>query len=78
MLKPQDGCPTGFEEGSMTQYVAGGKVSGHFNFDIKYDNDHFDFKFCTKTKKSQSSKAAWEPGQYCIFSYNGVCPKGMY
>ncbi|KAK3090765.1 hypothetical protein FSP39_014470 [Pinctada imbricata] len=78
MLKPIDGCPTGFKEGIIKQTIRGTGTSDIYHLDSENGMIYFTHKFCTKPKTTeQEATAQWGRGQYCILSYGGSCPDGF-
>ncbi|XP_061166015.1 uncharacterized protein LOC133174938 [Saccostrea echinata] len=76
MLKPNDGCPEGFKEGSLSLGVPSSDHSELYNIDTEAGDDELTLKFCTK-EESPGTDTQWEPGQYCILSSNTKCPSGF-
>lgn len=78
-MKPKEGCPAGFSEGSVGITSKKGKISDKYDLASTYKGDRFEFQFCSMTAASSANdKTEWEAGQYCILSSNGFCPEGDY
>lgn len=77
MLKPSNGCPSGFKEGSLVLGVPSSDHSELYNIDTESSEGEFTLKFCTK-EDTTSTDTQWEPGQYCILGTKKECPSGTY
>ncbi|XP_048761811.2 uncharacterized protein LOC125670607 [Ostrea edulis] len=76
MLKPSNGCPSGFKEGSLVLGVPSSDHSELYNIDTESSEGEFTLKFCTK-EDTTSTDTQWEPGQYCILGTKKECPSGF-
>lgn len=75
ILKPRDGCPDGFKEGSLVMGVPGADHSEQYHLDTESTDDELTVRFCTK-KQTTGGDTEWEPGQYCILRTDRKCPNG--
>ncbi|ESP01903.1 hypothetical protein LOTGIDRAFT_172278 [Lottia gigantea] len=78
--EPIEGCPAGFQLGSLTQPLAGdSEVSSSSHINAGFENSTAEFGFCLKDTASQTEGGLteWPRGQYCIHSYSNACPPGF-
>nr|XP_034311325.1 uncharacterized protein LOC105334113 isoform X2 [Crassostrea gigas] len=76
MLKPRNGCPDGFKEGSLVMGVPGADHSEQYHLDTRLTDDELTVRFCTK-EQTTGRDTEWEPGQYCILRTDRKCPNGF-
>ena len=76
MLKPRDGCPVGFKEGSLVLSVPSADHSKEYHLVTVSKGEELEIGFCTK-EQTTAGDTEWEPGQYCILRADRKCPKGQ-